>query len=149
MIGRMLMGLEDVIGMSFVDPLRDARGWAFTGGGYTDRVNGFRFLSEAYTATDPGYDGRVSVPALWDTKQGVIVSNESADILRMIHTSFRELAAHPVDLYPVPLREDIDALNERVYDAVNNGVYKAGFSRRQGGLRARGRAAVRHARRAR
>jgi glutathionyl-hydroquinone reductase len=130
-IARRLMGLEDAIGISFVDPIRDERGWAFTGGGYVDSVNGFEFLSEAYAATDPAYDARVTVPVLWDKQSGVIVSNESADILRMLGTAFASLADHPVGLYPDPLRVEIDALNDRIYENVNNAVYKAGFSRRQ------------------
>ncbi len=101
------------------------------GGEYVDPVNGFEYLSEAYLATDPSYDARVTVPVLWDKETGVIVSNESADILRMLHTVFAPLAAHPVELYPEPLRGDIDALNDRIYDDVNNAVYKAGFSRNQ------------------
>jgi glutathionyl-hydroquinone reductase len=86
------MGLEDAIGISFVDPIRDERGWAFTGGEFVDSVNGFRFLSEAYEATERGYPDRVSVPVLWDKRAGVIVSNESADILRMLGTVFEPLA---------------------------------------------------------
>jgi glutathionyl-hydroquinone reductase len=130
-IARRLMGLEDAIGLSFVDPIRDSSGWAFSGGEYVDPVNGFAFLSEAYLATDPGYEARVTVPVLWDRRSGVIVSNESADILRMLGTVFDELASHPVELYPEPLRDEIDALSDRIYDNVNNAVYKAGFSRRQ------------------
>jgi putative glutathione S-transferase len=130
-IARRLMGLEAAIGISFVDPIRDERGWAFTGERYVDTVNGFAFLSEAYTATDPGYQARVTVPVLWDKESGVIVSNESADILRMLGTVFAPLAEHPVDLYPEPLRSEIGALNDRIYENVNNAVYKAGFSRRQ------------------
>jgi putative glutathione S-transferase len=130
-IARRLMGLEEAIGISFVDPIRDERGWAFTGGGFVDPVNGFELLSEAYLATDPAYDARVTVPVLWDKESGVIVSNESADILRMLGGPFAPLARHPVALYPEPLRVQIDALNDRIYDSVNNGVYKAGFSRRQ------------------
>src|ERR687886_2275364 len=87
-IGRRLMGLQDAIGMSVVDPIRDERGWAFTGGPYVDHVNGFAFLAEAYRASDPDFDGRVSVPVLWDTRTRRIVSNESADILRMMGTGF-------------------------------------------------------------
>ena len=131
MIGRRLMGLEESIGISFVDPIRDERGWAFTGGRYVDDVNGFTFLSEAYIATDPAYEARVTVPVLWDKESGVIVSNESADILRMLGTVFVPLAEHPVDLYPEPLRDDIEALNDRIYENINNAVYKSGFSRRQ------------------
>jgi glutathionyl-hydroquinone reductase len=130
-IARRLMGLEDAIGISFVDPIRDERGWAFTGGRYIDDVNDFTFLSEAYIATDPAYEARVTVPVLWDKESRVIVSNESADILRMLGTVFTPLAEHPVDLYPDPLRDDIEALNDRIYENVNNAVYKAGFSRRQ------------------
>ncbi|HJS94061.1 MAG TPA: glutathione S-transferase C-terminal domain-containing protein [Solirubrobacteraceae bacterium] len=130
-IARRLMGLEDAIDLSFVDPIRDERGWAFTGGEYVDPVNGFSFLSEAYLATDAGYEARVSVPVLWDRETGVIVNNESADILRMLGTVFRPLAADPIELYPVALRAEIDELNERIYEGVNNAVYKAGFSRRQ------------------
>jgi putative glutathione S-transferase len=130
-IGRGLMGLEDAIGLSFVDPIRDERGWAFTGGEYVDPVNGFSFLSEAYVASDPEYEARVSVPVLWDRETGVIVNNESADILRMLGTVFTPLASHPIELYPTPLRDRIDELNDRIYDNVNNAVYKAGFSRRQ------------------
>jgi glutathionyl-hydroquinone reductase len=77
-IARHLIGLEDAIGMSFVDPIRDDRGWAFTGGEYIDQVNGMHYLSEAYLATDPAYAARVTVPVLWDTQTGQIVSNESA-----------------------------------------------------------------------
>ena len=130
-IVRRLKGLEQVVGMSAVDPVRDERGWAFTGGPYADPVNGFRFLAEAYAATDPGYDGRVSVPVLWDTQTGRIVSNESADVMRMLDQGFGGLADPRVDLYPTPLRAEIDALNETLYDTVNNAVYKAGFTTEQ------------------
>jgi glutathionyl-hydroquinone reductase len=130
-IGRMLKGLEDVIGLSVVDPIRDERGWAFTGGEYSDPVNGFRFLGQAYAANDPGYDDRLSVPVLWDTETKRIVNNESADILRMYTTAFDGLATRDVDLWPEPHREEIDALNTRLYEDVNNAVYAAGFSRDQ------------------
>ena len=130
-IARRLMGLEEAIGISFVDPIRDERGWAFTGGDYVDDVNGFEYLSEAYLATDPSYAARVTVPVLWDKQTGVIVSNESADILRMLHTVFAPLAEHAVELRPEALADEIDALNDRIYDNVNNAVYKAGFSSSQ------------------
>src|SRR4051812_30466432 len=127
-IGRRLKGLEDAIGMSVVDPIRDDRGWAFTGGEYTDPVNGFAFLSEAYERTAPGYDGRVSVPVLWDTREGRIVNNESSDILRMFSTVFAPLATRDVELWPDEHRDEIDELNARLYEEVNNAVYVAGFS---------------------
>lgn len=130
-IGRKLKGLEEVIGMSAVDPIRDARGWAFTGGEFSDPVNGFEFLSEAYDATDSEFDGRYSVPVLWDKQTGMIVNNESADILRMLSTGFGDLASDEVDLYPEALRGEIDGLNELIYENVNNAVYKAGFTTNQ------------------
>jgi glutathionyl-hydroquinone reductase len=132
-IARRLMGLQDAIGISFADPIRaDDTGWAFTGGGYVDDVNGFRFLRQAYLASDAAYHARVTVPVLWDTQTGVIVNNESADILRMLGTVFASLAAHPVALCPQALREEIGALNKHIYESVNNAVYKTGFSSRQG-----------------
>jgi glutathionyl-hydroquinone reductase len=131
-IARRLMGLQDAIGISFLDPIRDNdSGWAFTGGEYVDSVNGFDFLARAYTATEPSYDARVTVPVLWDKQTGVVVSNESSDILRMLSTVFAPFASHPIELCPSPLRSEIDDLNDRIYDNVNNAVYKAGFARRQ------------------
>jgi glutathionyl-hydroquinone reductase len=130
-IGRRLKGLEDAIGMSYVDPIRDERGWAFTGGEFTDEINDFEFLSEAYDRTDTSYAGRVSVPVLWDKDSGRIVSNESGDILRMLDQSFGDLADDTYDLYPEDCRTEIDELDERIYDNVNNGVYKAGFTTNQ------------------
>jgi putative glutathione S-transferase len=131
LIGRSLMGLQEAIPVSYVDPIRDERGWAFTGGEYVDPINGFQLLSEAYMATDPAFDGRVSVPVLWDTRTARIVNNESADILRMQETVFAPLADHPVDLYPEAQRDQIDALDQEIYDNVNNAVYKTGFAGRQ------------------
>ena len=131
-IGRRLMGLEEAVSISFVDPLRDDRGWAFSEPGrYEDPVNGFRFLTEAYHAVAPGFADRVTVPVLWDRHHRTIVNNESADILRMISTVFAPLAKHPVVLCPEALVNEIDALNAQIYEHVNNGVYKAGFSKRQ------------------
>ncbi len=131
-IGRKLMGLEDAISISFVDPIRDERGWAFTQAGrYEDQVNDFHLLSEAYLASAPDFDQRVTVPVLWDKLTGKIVNNESADILRMLSTVFATLAKHPVELYPRALATEIDALNEQIYDPVNNGVYRAGFATSQ------------------
>src|SRR4051794_4267188 len=124
-IARRLKGLEDAIGLSVVDPLRDERGWAFTGGEYVDDVNGFAFLGEAYRATDPRFDGRFSVPVLWDKATGRIVNNESSDILRMLDEAFQPLAGTDVVLRPPQLRDDIDALNEELYEQVNNAVYRA------------------------
>ena len=131
-IARRLKGLEDVLSLSYVDPYRDARGWAFTGGQFVDEVNGFAFLSEAYAATDPAFDGRFTLPVLWDRGTRQIVSNESGDILRMLDEAFQDFAERPeLELAPVALRPAIDALNARIYDKVNNGVYRAGFSQNQ------------------
>ena len=131
LVGRELMGLQDAISVSYVDPIRDDRGWAFTGGPHDDPVNGFAFLAEAYAASDPDFEGRVSVPVLWDRERSTIVNNESADILRMLSTVFAPLATHPVELYPERLHGDIDELNAFVYDNVNNAVYTTGFATRQ------------------
>lgn len=132
LIGRALMGLEDAISVSFVDPIRDERGWAFTETGrYEDPINGFELLSEAYLAVDPGFADRVTVPVLWDRESQTIVNNESSEIFRMLHTVFAPLAEHPIELYPEAHAAEIDTLNARIYDGVNNGVYKAGFSRSQ------------------
>jgi putative glutathione S-transferase len=132
-IARRLKGLEHAIGMTVVDPIRDERGWAFRDGrGHSrDPVNGFRFLAEAYAATDPSFNGRVTVPVLWDRETRRIVNNESAEILRMLNAEFPEQARADVDLYPEALRSTIDAVNANVYDQVNNGVYEAGFATTQ------------------
>jgi len=133
LIARRLMGLEAVIGVSYVDPIRDeeGEGWTFTGERYEDAVNDFRYLREAYVAADPEYVGGVTVPVLWDRRARTIVNNESADILRMLGTVFAPLAAHPVELCPRDLRDGIDELNAAIYDRVNDGVYKCGFAERQ------------------
>jgi len=133
LIVRRLLELRDVITMSVVDPIRDHRGWRFTeGSGHgVDPVKGFAYLSEAYLATDPAYEGRVTVPAIWDRVTERIVTNDFPDITLQFHTEFAEFAKPGVDLYPVHLRDEIDAVNAEVYEHVNNGVYKAGFATTQ------------------
>ena len=132
-IVRKLKQLEDVIGMTVVDPIRDGRGWAFRDGpGHSsDPVNGFLFLSEAYRATDPGYRGRVTVPVLWDTVTKRIVSNSDDDLMRIFNREFDRFTASRLDLYPEPLRREIDEWNNRLYEQVNDGVYRAGFATSQ------------------
>jgi putative glutathione S-transferase len=125
-IVRRLKGLEDVVGLSVVDPYRDDRGWAFTGGAFEDPLHGWSFLSEGYEATDPEFEGRVTVPVLWDREAGRIVNNESADVIRML-----DAWGEGPSLYPEQLRSEIDAVNELVYDNVNNGVYRTGFASSQ------------------
>jgi putative glutathione S-transferase len=133
-IVRRLLGLEDVISMSVVDPIRDERGWAFRDGpGHSaDPVNGFALLSEAYLATDPGYTGRYTVPCIWDRLTHRLVTNNFPDITIDFETQFT--AYHrpgAPDLYPLHLRPEIDAIDELIYHDVNNGVYKAGFATTQ------------------
>jgi putative glutathione S-transferase len=139
---RELAGLQQAIGISYVAPFRDERGWAFSGerfedgpgGEYTDPLHGWAFMSEAYALSDPGFAGRITVPVLWDTQTGGIVNNESSDIMRMMSRgdSLGGLGnGAELELYPPSLRAEIDAVNERVYETVNNGVYRAGFARRQ------------------
>nr|MBA3966911.1 glutathione S-transferase family protein [Nitrospirales bacterium] len=132
-IVRKLKRLEDVIGMTVVDPIRDDRGWAFRDGpGHsTDPVNGFQFLSAAYQASDPAYRGRVTVPVLWDRETCRIVSNSDDDIMRMFNMAFNRFTDSAVDLYPVNLRQEIDHLNDDIYEQVNDGVYRAGFATTQ------------------
>ncbi|WP_256753845.1 glutathione S-transferase family protein [Mesorhizobium sp. Mes31] len=129
LIARKLKRLEDAISISIVNPRLDDEGWAF--GGYPgtgpDDINGARHLHEIYTRADPLYTGRATVPVLWDKQLGTIVNNESADIVRMLNSGFGDLASGP-DLYPAPLRAEIDALNADIYPRLNNGVYRAGFA---------------------
>lgn len=129
LIGRTLKGLESAISVSIVEPELTREGWRFPEGG--DPVTGATHLHEIYTAADPVFTGRATVPVLYDKATGTIVSNESADILRMLNAGFGELASGP-DLYPAELREEIDALGDRIYLRLNNGVYRAGFATTQG-----------------
>lgn len=130
-IFRALKGLEDAISMTPVDPVRDERGWKFFPD-EPDPINGYEFLAEAYEANHPGFDDRVTVPVLWDKETGKIVNNESSEIIRMLNTEFDQWAVNPsLDLYPEDLREEIDRINDRVYDSINNGVYKCGFATTQ------------------
>jgi glutathionyl-hydroquinone reductase len=132
-IVRELLGLTGVISLSAVDPVRDGRGWAFReGDGYgLDPVNGFALLKEAYEATEPGYDGHVSVPVLWDKQTARIVSNNFPDITLDLDTQFAAWADPARDLYPEALRPQIDEINELIYATVNNGVYRSGFATTQ------------------
>ena len=134
LILRALKGLEDAIGVSAVHPDMLSDGWTFDAGfpGATgDRLHDLPFLRDLYLRADPEISGRVTVPVLWDTERGTIVSNESAEIVRMLNSAFDGAGATGPDLYPEPLRGEIDEVNARVYPGVNNGVYRAGFATSQ------------------
>lgn len=131
---RNLLGLQRAVGVTVVDPIRDERGWAFREGPgcQRDPVNGFQFLGEAYVATSPKFNGRVTVPVLWDKETRRIVNNSEDDICRMFQSVLAPLGTHrDVDLFPQDLEEDHAALAAFLYDKINNGVYKAGFATRQ------------------
>lgn len=130
LILRELKGLEDMIGVSAVHPYMGEHGWTFepAPGVIADPAIDARYLYQLYQRAQPGYSGRVTVPLLWDLKRGVIVNNESSEIIRMLNTAFNEVGATPGDYAPQALLAQIDSVNERVYDAINNGVYKAGFA---------------------
>lgn len=131
---RNLMGLEEVVSVNFVDPIRDEEtGWAFREGeGHgLDDVEGFKYLSEAYQKTAPSFQGRVTVPVLWDKQEKRIVNNSEDDIVEMWAGVFKPLAKHPVDLFPEDIKEEQAALSQFIYDNVNNGVYEAGFASSQ------------------
>jgi glutathionyl-hydroquinone reductase len=133
LMARKLKKLEDVISVDIVEPVLSEQGWkfgAFPSAGF-DTVNGATYMHEIYTKADPHYTGRATVPVLFDKQRNTIVSNESADIVRMLNLSFGELADNSVDLYPADLALQIDALNEHLYHTLNNGVYKAGFASTQ------------------
>ena len=133
LIARKLKGLEALVSVSIVEPALTDQGWRF-GDGHsadTDPLHGARYLHELYTRADPHYTGRATVPLLWDRQRDTVVSNESADIVRMFNSSFGNLAKNAIDLYPADLSAEIDALNDRIYPRLNNGVYRAGFATTQ------------------
>jgi len=134
LIFRKLKGLEDMIDVSYTHWFMGENGWTFKkdpDGIVGDKLFGSDFMYELYIKADPHYTGRVTVPTLWDKQQNTIVSNESADLIRMFNTAFDEVGAAEGDYYPEGKRAEIDEINERVYHTVNNGVYKAGFATAQ------------------
>lgn len=132
-IFRELKGLQAMIGLSATHWLMGDNGWTFAPapGVIADPIHHVETVWQLYTRAKPEYTGRVTVPVLWDLHTDTIVSNESADIIRMFNSAFDEVGAAPGDYYPIALRADIDALNARIYDGLNNGVYKAGFAKSQ------------------
>lgn len=134
MIFRAIKGLEDHIDISVVHPEMLSEGWEFRkdfDGATGDRQFGLDYLRQVYLKVQPEMTGRVTVPVLWDKQTGSIVSNESADIIRMFNSAFDDITGNTDDYYPADLRDRIDAVNDRIYDTVNNGVYKAGFATSQ------------------
>ena len=129
-IYRKLKGLEDMISLSVVHPFMGDKGWTFAEGAgvIADPIVNASYLYEVYVAAKPNYTGRVTVPILWDKKTNTIVSNESSEIIRMLNSAFDEVGATDVNFLPKALLAEIDTINEFVYSAVNNGVYKAGFA---------------------
>jgi putative glutathione S-transferase len=133
LIMRELKGLQDMIPVSVVHWLMPSSGWNFASGPgvVPDTVNGAHSLAEVYRLADPHYNGRITVPILWDKQRRTIVNNESSEIIRMLNSAFDGVGAAAGDYYPQTLRADIDAINERVYHTLNNGVYRAGFATTQ------------------
>jgi putative glutathione S-transferase len=134
LIFRSLKGLDGAISLSIVDPYMGKNGWEFGSSPDTipDNLNGAKKLHEIYTKADPQYTGRVTVPILWDRELNTIVSNESAEIIRMFNTEFDAIAEEPdLDFYPEALRAEIDSINDFVYPTINNGVYRCGFATTQ------------------
>ncbi|MGH8160857.1 MAG: glutathione S-transferase family protein [Gammaproteobacteria bacterium] len=130
---RALFGLEDAVSLSAVDPLMLEHGWTFgrSGADRRDPLYGAEYLHQIYTRAAPKYSGHVTVPTLWDRERETIVSNESSEIMRMLAEAFKPWAGYAHNYRPHPLREEIDDINARVYETVNNGVYKAGFATSQ------------------
>lgn len=132
LIYRELKGLQGLIDVVVAEPVLGEDGWVYSQPQDAGpRLKGFRHHHRLYTATDPRYSGKTSVPVLWDMREGRIVNNESADIIRILNSAFDGLTGNRLDLYPEPLRAGIDAFNETIYPSVNNGVYRAGFARTQ------------------
>ncbi|MEM6487653.1 MAG: glutathione S-transferase family protein [Pseudomonadota bacterium] len=134
LIFRALKGLEAHIGVSVVHPFMGTDGWHFAtdyDGATGDTLMGKQFMREVYLADTPDMTGRVTVPVLWDTRTGRIVSNESSEIIRMLNSAFNAITGNTLDFYPADLRAEIDAVNARIYDTLNNGVYKSGFATTQ------------------
>ena len=133
MIYRNIKGLEKMISLSVVHWFMREHGWTFepADGVIADPIHNAKFYYEIYTAADPNYSGRVTVPVLWDKQKNTIVSNESSEIIRMFNSAFGDVGATAGDYYPEALRSEIDEVNDRLYNSLNNGVYKAGFASTQ------------------
>ncbi len=128
-IVRKLKGLEKIIGMTIVDPVRDEKGWRFTE--EPDPINNFEYLKQAYIASDPDFDARVTVPVLWDCIKQKIVNNSEDDLTYMMNTEFEDFSLTKLELHPENLRTEIEELERIIYENINNGVYQAGFATTQ------------------
>ena len=128
-IVRKLKGLEKIIGMTIVDPVRDEKGWRFTE--EPDPINNFEYLKQAYIASDPDFDARVTVPVLWDCIKQKIVNNSEDDLTYRMNTEFEDFSLTQLDLHPENLRTEIEELERIIYENINNGVYQAGFATTQ------------------
>ncbi|MCA1493750.1 glutathione S-transferase family protein [Sinorhizobium alkalisoli] len=129
---RVLKGLEGIVSLAVADPVLGDDGWAYREPADAGtRVGRIRYHHQLYTASDPTYTGKVSVPVLWDMQEGSIVNNESAEIIRILNTAFDRLSGNRLDFYPASLRKDVERWNEPIYTRVNNGVYRAGFAKTQ------------------
>lgn len=131
LITRALLGLEDAIGVTVVDPLMLDDGWAFGGDGDKDPLFDAPFLRDIYTRAKSDYTGRVTVPTLWDKKKQTIVNNESRELMRMLNTAFTDIATRDANLVPKGKEDRVDAMLDRIYNPYNNGVYRAGFATSQ------------------
>jgi glutathionyl-hydroquinone reductase len=142
LIVRALKGLDDMIPVTVVGPVMGEHGWSFTEafGGTGEPLYGLDHLHQLYARADPNMTGKVTVPVLWDSAGEAIVNNESSEIIRMLNTAFDAAGAKPGDFYPDDLRGEIDAVNDRVYPGLNNGVYRAGFATKQAAYEAAARA---------
>ncbi|WP_028021554.1 glutathione S-transferase family protein [Enterovibrio calviensis] len=133
LIYRQVKKLQDAVGVSLVAPLRTDQGWVFDASNlrFTDELFGLEAMHQLYVKSNSDFTGRVTVPVLWDKKTQTIVSNESSEIIRMFNSAFNEVTGDEQDFYPAALAQDIDALNDWIFNTINNGVYKAGFARTQ------------------
>ena len=133
LIYRNIKKLQDIVGLSLAAPLRNEQGWVFDKNStrFRDRLYDLDAIHQLYVKSDPNYTGRVTVPVLWDTRLNRIVSNESAEIIRMFNSAFDSITGDDQDFYPADKRDEIDQLNDLIFNNINNGVYKAGFARTQ------------------
>lgn len=131
-IFRKLKKLESVIGVSIVEPDMLDNGWSFADSGeFVDHLHNYQFMHQVYCRADSQFTGQITVPLLWDKQQNTIVNNESSEIIRMLNSAFNDFTTVKTDFYPAHLQNKIDAINEPIYNNINNGVYRCGFAKSQ------------------